>query len=147
MTLLADLLRAARRVDGHRPWPRAWVSPTVWQDAGRALARGQGALLGLWGDAGAVHLALLDDGAAGIAVLSLDCPQGAFPSLGCLHPPALRLERAIQDLWGFTAQGLPDPRPWLDHGRWELRHPLGVPAPASAAPPPSGSRGSSPTGS
>ena len=39
--------------------------------------------------------------------------------------PAIRLERAIRDLWGLKPVGLPDTRPWLDHGVWGLRHPLG----------------------
>ena len=41
------------------------------------------------------------------------------------HPPALRLERAICDLFGLEAVGAPDARPWLDHGVWDRRHPLG----------------------
>ena len=44
--------------------------------------------------------------------------------MGRLHPPAIRLERALRDLFGFDPVGLPDQRPWLDHGRWGLRHPL-----------------------
>ncbi len=36
----------------------------------------------------------------------------------------LRLERTIQDLFGLKAAGLPDLRPWLDHGRWGVRYPL-----------------------
>jgi Ni,Fe-hydrogenase III large subunit len=35
-----------------------------------------------------------------------------------VHPPAIRLERAIHDLFGLEPEGLPDTRPWLDHGRW-----------------------------
>ncbi|MGA7545687.1 MAG: hydrogenase expression protein HypE, partial [Methyloceanibacter sp.] len=36
-----------------------------------------------------------------------------------------RLERATRDLFGLKAAGLPDTRPWLDHGVWGVRHPLG----------------------
>jgi Ni,Fe-hydrogenase III large subunit len=43
------------------------------------------------------------------------------------------LERAIRDLYGLEAEGSPDPRHWLDHGRWGLRHPLGQGEPADAA--------------
>jgi Ni,Fe-hydrogenase III large subunit len=50
------------------------------------------------------------------------------------HPPAIRLERAVRDLFGHDAVGLPDRRPWLDHGRWNIGHPLG--AHPSAAPGP-----------
>ena len=44
-------------------------------------------------------------------------PRAAtFPSVGRYHPPAIRLERAIRDLYGIEPVGAPDPRPWLDHG-------------------------------
>src|SRR6185312_6214387 len=39
--------------------------------------------------------------------------------------PAIRLERAIQSLFGLQADGSPDPRPWLDLGFWGVKHPLG----------------------
>jgi Ni,Fe-hydrogenase III large subunit len=57
-------------------------------------------------------------------VLSVDCSAGLFPSIGAAHPPAIRLERAIHDLFGIEADGAPDARPWLDHGRWDVAHPL-----------------------
>ena len=59
-----------------------------------------------------------------IFVATIECPEGRFPSVGRLHPPAIRLERALRDLFGLDPVGLPDRRPWLDHGRWDLRHPL-----------------------
>src|SRR5690606_36061115 len=90
----------------------------AWRRAGELLADGALALLGLWGEPAAVHAALLDEAAGEVGVLSLDCPQGCFPSLAARHAPAIRLERAVQDLCGLVAEGLPDPRPWLDHGRW-----------------------------
>jgi Ni,Fe-hydrogenase III large subunit len=44
----------------------------------------------------------------------------------------MRLERTIVDLFGLEVTGLPDHRPWLDHGRWAMRAPLasrpGLPA-------------------
>jgi Ni,Fe-hydrogenase III large subunit len=79
----------------------------------------------LWGDAGAVHMAILDENSPNLVVVSLQCPDGVFPSIGQFHPPAIRLERAIHDLFGLTPEGLPDARPWLDHGRWGVHHPLG----------------------
>jgi Ni,Fe-hydrogenase III large subunit len=42
-----------------------------------------------------------------------------------LHPPAIRLERAIHDLYGLTPVGAPDARPWLDLGFWGVEQPLG----------------------
>ena len=63
-------------------------------------------------------MALLDEAARDFAVLSLACKTGRFPSVGRLHPPAIRLERTIHDLYGLLPEGAPDMRPWLDHGRW-----------------------------
>jgi len=73
-----------------------------------------------------VHMAMLDDTTGEIAVISLPCPAGRFPSVGALHPPAIRLERAIHSLYGFEPAGAPDPRPWLDLGFWDVRFPLGA---------------------
>ena len=122
---LEELLREGRAVAGHRPWPRAMVDADTWILAAECLAEGGITLLGLWGEAGAVHLALLEEPTGAIGVLSLACPDHRFPSVGELHAPAIRLERAIADLFGFEAAGVPDARPLLDHGRWGLRHPLG----------------------
>ena len=102
------------------------MSEAAWRDAAVALADGKVTLTALWGEAACVHMALLDEAAPRIAVLSLDCPDERFPSVGALHPPAIRLERAIQDLFGLEAVGAPDQRPWLDHGRWGVSAPLGA---------------------
>ena len=59
-----------------------------------------------------------------------------LPLVGLHHPPALRLERTLRDLFGLEPQGLPDQRPWLDHGNWGVRHPLAAtPGPAGDKPP------------
>ena len=50
------------------------------------------------------------------SLCSASTPRRQFPSVGAPHPPAIRLERTIRDLFGLEAEGLPDPRPWLDHG-------------------------------
>ena len=124
MTMLAALIAKGRQVRDHRPWPRAIVTADVWRDAAAGLANGMLSLLGLWGDEGSVHMALLDEQADpnAMAVLSLACPEGRFPSVGLSHPPAIRLERAIFDLFGFVASDAPDGRPWLDHGCWGVSH-------------------------
>ncbi|MGD9981843.1 MAG: hydrogenase expression protein HypE [Hyphomonadaceae bacterium] len=122
---LAELTKNGAAIAGHGPWPRAQVSASGWRDAGIALGDGALTLLGLWGEADCVHLALLDEVAREIAVMSLECPDGAYPSSGALHPPAIRLERAIFDLFGLRAIGANDTRPWLDHGRWSKSAPLG----------------------
>ncbi|HEY5559415.1 MAG TPA: NADH-quinone oxidoreductase subunit C [Steroidobacteraceae bacterium] len=122
---LGELLQAGRGVVKHRPWPRAVVDSDTWILAAECLTQGSVSLLGFWGEADAVHMALLDEPGAAIGVLSLACPDGQFPSVAELHAPAIRLERSVQDLFGLQAIGLPDARPWLDHGRWGFRHPLG----------------------
>jgi Ni,Fe-hydrogenase III large subunit len=79
-------------------------------------------------------MALAED--SDVAVLSLYCAGGRFPSVGARHTPAIRLERAIADLHGLEAEGALDTRPWLDHGRWGVKHPLGARGKAPAEPPP-----------
>ena len=70
---------------------------------------------------------VLDESAGDIAVVTPRMPAtAAIPSVGALHPPAIRLERAIRDLYGLEPVGLPDARPWLDHGGWGVRQPLGA---------------------
>ncbi|MEX0853278.1 MAG: NADH-quinone oxidoreductase subunit C [Bauldia sp.] len=124
MGALDEIIGGGRRADGHRPWPRVEVDADTWGSAADYLAAGELGLVGLWGDAGMVHMALLDEGANRIAVATLACPKGRFPSVGARHAPAIRLERAVDDLFGLEADGLPDRRRWLDHGRWGVRHPL-----------------------
>jgi Ni,Fe-hydrogenase III large subunit len=133
---LAETVAKGRAVRGHRPWPRTVVDEDAWRSIAAKVAAGAWTLLDLWGDAGAVHMALLDEGEATVAVISLECRDGRFPSVAKLHPPAIRLERTIVDLYGLEAEGAPDPRPWLDHGKWRLRHPLGTAKPAHARPVP-----------
>jgi Ni,Fe-hydrogenase III large subunit len=138
MTALDDIIAQGEPVAAHRPWPRRRVSAEAFSDTARAIAAGRATLLGLWGDSGAVptvHMAVIDDITADIAVVSLACPDGRFPSVGALHPPAIRFERAIHSLYGLEPIGAPDARPWLDLGFWQMRHPLGRHQ-AAATPPP-----------
>jgi Ni,Fe-hydrogenase III large subunit/Ni,Fe-hydrogenase III component G len=125
MTFIAALAQRGRTVKAHRPWPRVVVNEDVWRDAIAGLASGEATLLGLWSDGEAVHMGLADQAMNGLLVLSLACPDRLFPSIAAAHPPALRLERALRDLHGLEPEECPDPRPWLDHGRWGVRHPLG----------------------
>jgi Ni,Fe-hydrogenase III large subunit len=134
MTTLTDMI-AGGAVGGHRPWPRIAVDAIGWHSASVQLAAGEWTLLGLWGDIDAVHMAVLGANDNEIAVLSLGCPEGNFPSVGALHPPAIRLERAISDLFGLVPTGAPDRRPWLDLGFWDVRHPLFQPQQAEPHPP------------
>jgi Ni,Fe-hydrogenase III large subunit/Ni,Fe-hydrogenase III component G len=134
MSSLSEILAEGLVVESHHPWPRVMVSPETWELASRRLADGRLVLLGLWGEADAVHMALLNEEPLSIAVVTIQSKNGAFPSIAACHAPVIRLERTIQDVYGLRAVGLPDQRPWLDHGRWGVQHPLGTQA---KMPPPS----------
>src|SRR6266513_1304296 len=125
MPSLIDPMLEGSKVPQHSPWPRAMVDASVWKFAAGELAHRRWSLLDLWAEPASVHMTIMDGQTAEIATVSLDCPDHNYPSVGLHHPPALRLERAINDLFGLTAEGLPDSRPWLDHHRWGVRFPLG----------------------
>jgi Ni,Fe-hydrogenase III large subunit len=125
MPSLIDLMLEGRQVQQSSPWPRAMVDASRWTFAASELALGRWSLLGLWGEPSTVHMAIMDGHTAEIAIVSLDCPDYSYPSVGKYHPPALRLERSVNDLFGLSPDGLPDTRPWLDHHRWGVRFPLG----------------------
>jgi Ni,Fe-hydrogenase III large subunit/Ni,Fe-hydrogenase III component G len=132
--LIARLLAGRAPAGFHTPWPRFDVDAEIWTAAAKALGDGEADLLGLWGDAGQVHagqvhLALRAPD-AGPCVISLAVADESFPSVGRFHPPAIRLERAVCDLYGYAPAGAPDSRAWLDHGQWERSAPLGANVPA-----------------
>jgi Ni,Fe-hydrogenase III large subunit len=95
-------------------WARSIVDRANWEQATQRLHAGAASLLGLWAEPGFAHMALLQSQAC--EVISLACDGKRFPSVGRLHPPAIRLERAIRELVGLEPEGLPDTRPWLRHG-------------------------------
>jgi len=131
ITGIGDLMEQGRSVPHHRPWPRVVLTSEAWRAAIDLLGTPGWALLGLWGDRAEVHMALCHEPSHEIGVVSLDCPDRTFPSVARTHPPALRLEATVRDLFGLQAEGTPEPRPWLDHGRWGVSHPLGAtPGPA-----------------
>lgn len=113
------------------PWPRVNIGTDAWRHCARELAADNAILLGYWSDGEAVHMALLESEAdrseATPFVVSLPCRRGRFPSVSNVYLPALRLERTIRDMFGLIPDGLQDTRPWLDHARWGVRHPLGSP--------------------
>ena len=129
MTLLSGI-KYTEVAEPHHPWPRAVVAEDGWQQAIDQLETGRCSLLGLWGDAPEVHMALLDKASGDVAVISYTCKSGKYPSVAARHPPAVRLERAIRDLFGLDAVDAPDARPWLDLGFWSVRYPLGKKGPA-----------------
>jgi Ni,Fe-hydrogenase III large subunit len=113
MTVLTQVLATARRIAAHHPLPRFAVDEVAWRQTVEMLVSGECTLVGLWGEPGRAHMAVSDPT---ITVLSIDCDDGRYPSVGRRHAPAIRLERAMRDLYGLDPVGLPDVRPWLDHG-------------------------------
>ncbi len=121
---ILDSIPHVNAVPSHRPWPRAVVTEAGWQAAIDRLVEGGLTLLGFWGEPTAVHMAMLDGGSAEIAVVTYACTGGTFPSVANRHPPALRLERTIHDLFGLVPTAADDLRPWLDHDAWGQSCPL-----------------------
>jgi Ni,Fe-hydrogenase III large subunit len=115
--------------------PRTAVGAADWRRAAASLRQGTVTLMSLWASTGEVHMALHDPAAGGVGILSFAAPDGRFPSVARHHVPAQRLERTIADLFGLVPQGAEDERPWLDHGRWDIRHPLGAADAATPMPP------------
>jgi Ni,Fe-hydrogenase III large subunit len=126
MPALTDLIAKGQPIEHHRPWPRVIASTDVWRQAIEHLERGALTLLALWGEPRVVHMALMSPSDGALGVISLDCPDGRFPSVAGRHAPADRLERTIRDLTGLEPEGARDDRPWLDHGRWRVAYPLGT---------------------
>ena len=135
--LVETLSRLGDAIVGHGPWPRFQTTRAGWRALIDSLdASPAWSLVGLWaeratgGETVTAHVALRDDSSGELGVLSVDCLNGAFPSLSGVRPAAIRLERMIVEMYGVAAEGLNDPRPWIDHGTWGLRRPLSAtPAP------------------
>jgi Ni,Fe-hydrogenase III large subunit len=110
-----------------QPWPRRVLAPADWAAMAAALPDdGELTLLALWADTVQVHALLLDQ--AGLAAIPVSCAveDGVYPALSPHLPHAALFERTIRDLWGRSALGGTDVRPWLDHGAWPLASPLSV---------------------
>lgn len=115
---LDNITTGARLIESHHAWASFAVDTDAWQQIAGLLARGELTLLSMWGETYRVHMAVLQADPPRVAVLSLECADHRYPSVGAVHPAAIRLERAMRDLFGLDPIGLPDTRPWLDHGRW-----------------------------
>ena len=114
------------------PQPRQALTRAEW--AGMA-ASAEPPLLALWADAREVYALLHGDGQP--SLVSTEVEDGSYPALSSARPAAALFERMVHDLWGHTATGGIDGRPWLDHGRWGHGAPLASrPAPAARAEPP-----------
>ena len=117
------IVETGRKEASQRGAERFTVSPDVWEELAKMLGMGID-LMGLWADHAQVHMALHDAATHDFALASVDLDGNSYPSASAHHPPALLPERIIRDLFGIEPSGLPDDRPWLDHGKWPLSHPL-----------------------
>jgi Ni,Fe-hydrogenase III large subunit len=131
---LMEFLSAGREVAGHRPWPRYQLDARTWRKLAEQMTVSNWEILAEWGEPAEVHVLLRGEDSGAIAVASHPCPDGKFFALGQARPSAIRLERSIRDLWGLVPEGLEDQRPWLDHGRWGVKHPLGKPRQTDGVP-------------
>jgi Ni,Fe-hydrogenase III large subunit len=115
------------------PWPRHVLLPEDWARMAAALADEPTlAVLALWADTAHVHALLLDEAAVMPMLASTAIDAGGYPALSPTRPGAAWFERMVHDLWGHTAVGGTDARPWLDHGRWSHTAPMALrPGPPS----------------
>ena len=100
---------------------RLEATDALWTALSKGCAAGLHDLSALWFDNGRMHMALSAPQQHRRAIFSIVVRNGAYPSVGLHHKPAMRLERAMRDLYGTDPIGLPDDRPWLDHGVWPSR--------------------------
>ena len=84
---LVDFARTGALVEAHRPWPRYRLDRAGWDRLIAALAVHDWSLVALWGEPGTVHASLRDEEDGALALLSLDCPDGRFPSLSAVTLP------------------------------------------------------------
>ncbi len=134
MTKVPDLVWTRSRDFRAGPFAATPVSVSGWTALAHALAAERFTLMSLWGESGAVCMALHDPAQRMVAVARLAGVKTGFPTVGAHHAAAQRLERAAADLFGVTAEGAADARPWLDHGRWEIAAPLGAAGPHPGQP-------------
>ena len=84
-----------------------------WEQTAAQLAAGELSLVSLWAEPERVHMAVMSPVNGDVSLATLEGKR--FPSVGRVHPPAVRLERAARDLSGVEPDGLPDMRQWLRH--------------------------------
>src|SRR5258707_7572737 len=82
---LNDAIRDCPRVNGHRPWPRVVADEQVWRSVAAQLRDGEITLSGLWGDAGAVHMAGLGGTNSSPRFVTLARPGSGVSIAPALH--------------------------------------------------------------
>jgi Ni,Fe-hydrogenase III large subunit/Ni,Fe-hydrogenase III component G len=108
---------------GAMPVWRGRVDASEWREVCREVSEKGGRLVALWGtddrdrgQAFTVHAALSVQ--SGMMVIVLPTDGGRFPDVSDIFPAASRMQRAVHDLLGLTAEGAADRRKWLRHAAW-----------------------------
>ena len=123
MTAANDIIHSAE-ADICRPWPRRILSHDAWSALAHASIAESWTLLAHWADTVQAHALFLDPEALTVVPVSTVVEAGNYPALSPILPGAAWYERMIHDLWGHTADGGTDARPWLDHGTWPQSRPM-----------------------
>lgn len=117
---------------GRQPAPlpvwRARVDHTQWCALASAVRSTGGRLVSMWGleRSGFTAELLACAAYAGPAgLLQVELPisidNRSYPDISGVFSCAGRMQRAMRDLSGLSADGQVDQRPWLDHGLWATR--------------------------
>jgi len=120
---LEDFPFETKPLGGAMPAWVAQVDAEQWRSACRQVRDKGGRLVALWGaddtDRGTgfkVHAALTVR--SGLLVVSLALQNGRYPDISDIFPAANRMQRAVRDLYGSSAEGATDTRKWLRHAAW-----------------------------
>ncbi len=103
---------------------RGVLSAPEWLQLAEEIRQEGGRLLALWGTEAheqippSVHALWRLPHAVYWVSMHLGPDHLQYPSLSRLFPTATRMERAVYDLLGFTADGNADRRPWVRHEAW-----------------------------
>jgi Ni,Fe-hydrogenase III large subunit len=136
MTMASDIVRAAE-AEVCRPWIRHILSHAEWTTLAHASVAESWPLLAHWADTVQAHALFLDPEALTVVPVSTPVEAGGYPALSPILPGATWYERMIHDLWGHSAVGGTDERPWLDHGAWPHSRPMATrPEPRTVTEPP-----------
>jgi Ni,Fe-hydrogenase III large subunit/Ni,Fe-hydrogenase III component G len=130
--LIAGLDLPAKRLATPLPIWHCSVSAEQWRAVAPTVAQAGGRLVALWGsdrrlaESGSFAVCAVYALADGLAWLDLALSPGAltYPDLATAFPSAARMQRAIADLLGISADPFDDHRPWLDHRVWTRAFPL-----------------------
>jgi Ni,Fe-hydrogenase III large subunit len=123
MTTVNDIVRAAPATIC-RPGLRYILNHDQWTALAQAASAEGQVLVAHWADTAQVHALFLDQQSLTLVVASTQVEEAFYPALSPFLPAAAWYERMIADLWGHSAGGAVDLRPWLDHGRWTLSRPM-----------------------